>query len=260
MTSTLGRGNTGTQGHRRKRVGASRAFGSFQKSFSSLYPGIELLTFNVAQFNQVEWASNGWKLAGGVRTERNLNPGVFDESSGPVWRFGMNRALTPSTNLRLSYESLRFASLAERYVKDADRRHQHGNLGLQNESGNNWELGLVQELKGSSRSMLLEAAAFVLNYEEMIEYTLQAATDSNGTIIIEDGVPQFYFQPLNLGRTRIAGFELSATGEGQVGRIPVRAVTGHLQLRRRFDQRRPVNVGVPATCSCRTTPRRATAW
>ena len=135
------------------------AFGSFQKSFSSLYPGIELLTFNVAQFNQVEWASNGWKLAGGVRTERNLNPGVFDESSGPVWRFGMNRALTPSTNLRLSYgESLRFASLAERYVEGTltDGINIRGNLGLQNESGNNWELGLVQELKGSSGSMLLE--------------------------------------------------------------------------------------------------------
>ena len=142
----------------------------------------------------------------------------------------MNRALTPSTNLRVSYgESLRFASLAERYVEGTltDGINIRGNLGLQNESGNNWELGLVQELKGSSRSMLLEAAAFVLNYEEMIEYTLQAATDSNGTIIIEDGVPQFYFQPLNLGRTRIAGFELSATGEGQVGRIPVRAVTGY---------------------------------
>ena len=231
MTSTLGMG----QYRYSRAIGENvsvqvGAFGSFQKSFSSLYPGIELLTFNLAQFNQVEWASNGWKLAGGVRTERNLNPGVFDESSGPVWRFGMNRALTPSTNLRLSYgESLRFASLAERYVEGTltDGINIRGNLGLQNESGNNWELGLVQELKGSSGSMLLEAAAFVLNYDEMIEYTLQAATDSNGTIIIEDGVPQFYFQPLNLGRTRIAGFELSATGEGQVGRIPVRAVTGY---------------------------------
>ncbi|MEC8400249.1 MAG: TonB-dependent receptor, partial [Bacteroidota bacterium] len=186
-------------------------FGSMQKSFSSLYPGIELLTFNVAQFDQIEWAHRGWKVSGGVRFEHNVNPGIFSESSGPVWRFGLNRELTPSTNLRLSYgESLRFASLAERYVEGTltDGINIRGNIGLQNEAGNNWELGLVQELKGDAGSLLLEGSAFVLNHDDMIEYTLQAATDSNGTIIIEDGVPQFFFQPLNLGRTRIAGFEI----------------------------------------------------
>ena len=205
-------------------------FGSMQKSFSSLYPGIELLTFNVAQFDQIEWAHRGWKVAGGVRFEQNVNPGIFSESSGPVWRFGLNRELTPSTNLRLSYgESLRFASLAERYVEGTltDGINIRGNIGLQSESGNNWEVGLVQELKGDAGSLLLEGSAFVLNYDEMIEYTLQAATDSNGTIIIEDGVPQFFFQPLNLGKTRIAGYELSAVGEGKVWGVPVRTVAGY---------------------------------
>ena len=205
-------------------------FGSVQKSFSSLYPGIDLLTFNVAQFDQLEWANRGWKVAAGVRFEHNLNPGVFSEASGPVWRFGLNRELTPSTNLRLSYgESLRFASLAERYVEGTltDGINIRGNIGLQSEAGDNWELGLVQELKGDAGSLLLEGSAFVLNYDEMIEYTLQAATDSNGTIIIEDGVPQFYFQPLNLGRTRIAGFEMSAVGEGKVFDVPVRTMAGY---------------------------------
>ena len=231
MTSTLGMGQ----------YRYSRAFGdhltlqaggyaSFQKSFSSLYPGIQLLTFNLARFEQVEWAKNGWKLGGGIRYESNRNPGVFDEDSGPVFRFGVNREITPTTNVRFSYgESLRFASLAERYVVGSLSAgiNIRGNLGLQSESGNNWELGVVQELKGESGSMLLEASAFLLNYDEMIEYTLQAATDSNGTIIILDGVPQFYFQPLNLGRTRISGFELSATGEGKVGGIPIRAIAGY---------------------------------
>ena len=150
-------------------------FGSMQKSFSSLYPGIELLTFNVAQFDQIEWAHRGWKVSGGVRFEHNVNPGIFSESSGPVWRFGLNRELTPSTNLRLSYgESLRFASLAERYVEGTltDGINIRGNIGLQNEAGNNWELGLVQELKGDAGSLLLEGSAFVLNYDDMIELSL----------------------------------------------------------------------------------------
>ena len=61
----------------------------------------------------------------------------------------------------------------------------------------------------------------------MIEYTLQeTATDSNGSIIIIDGVPQFYFQPLNLGKTRISGFEVSATGDVKVRQSPYAAWWG----------------------------------
>ena len=231
MTSTLGMGqyrySRAFGDHLTLQVGG---FASAQKSFSSLYPGIQLLTFNLARFEQVEWAKNGWKLGGGIRYESNVNPGVYNEQSGPVLRFGVNRQLSPSTHARLSYgESLRFASIAEKYVVGSLSAgiNIRGNLGLQSESGNNWELGVVQEITGDAGNLLLEGSAFLLNYDEMIEYTLQAATDSNGTIIIEDGVPQFYFQPLNLGRTRISGFELSATGDGQLAGLPVRMVAGY---------------------------------
>ena len=173
------------------------AFGSLQRSFSSLYPGITLLTFNVAQFAQMEWARSGWKLAAGVRNESNLNPGVFDETSGPILRFGLNRQLTPTTNVRLSYgESLRFASLAERYVEGSitDGVSIRGNLDLISESGNNVELGLIQRLESDAGNLLLEGAAFVLNYDEMIEYTLLPELDANGWIQTDDsGNPLFSF-------------------------------------------------------------------
>ena len=150
-----------------------------------------------------------------------------------MFRFGVNRTLTPSTHVRLSYgESLRFASIAEKYVVGSlsDGINIRGNLGLKSESGNNWECGVVQEWNGVSGSALFEASAFLLNYDDMIEYTLQAATDSNGSIIIIDGVPQFYFQPLNLGKTRISGFEVSATGDVKVRNLPIRGLVGYVQL------------------------------
>jgi len=207
------------------------AFGSIQKSFSNLYPDINLFTFNTATFSQVEWAKDGWKVAGGVRMERNFFPGIFDENSGPIMRLGMNRELTPSTNLRASYgESLRFASLAERYVEGSlgDNIDIIGNVDLVSGSGNNWEVGLVQELKREGVSMLLEAAAFVLNYEEMIEYTLLPQVDSNNAILFTpEGDPMFFFKPLNLGQTRIAGFELSASGNAQIAGVPFRTVAGY---------------------------------
>ena len=68
---------------------------------------------------------------------------VYSESSGPTLRFGVNRGLG-RTRVRLSYgESLRFASIAERYVEGTltDGINIRGNLDLQNESGNNWEVG-----------------------------------------------------------------------------------------------------------------------
>ena len=122
------------------------------------------------------------------------------------------------TRVRLSYgESLRFASIAERYVEGTltDGINIRGNLDLQNESGNNWEVGLVHEIKSGDQAWVLDASAFVLNYDDMIEYTLQAETDSMGSIVIVDGVPQFFFQPLNLGKTRIAGVEGSVAGQGR---------------------------------------------
>ena len=207
------------------------AFGSIQKSFSSLYPDVNLLTFNTATFSQIEWAKGGWKVAGGVRLERNFFPSIFDEHSGPIRRLGLNRELSPTTNLRMSYgESLRFASLAERYVEGSlgDNIDIIGNLDLQSESGNNWEVGLVQEIKRDGLSMLLEAAAFVLNYDEMIEYTLLPQVDTNNAILFTpDGDPMFFFKPLNLGRTRIAGFELSASGSAQIAGVPFRTVAGY---------------------------------
>ena len=227
---------------------------SIQQSFSSLYPGIQLLTFNPAAFGQMEWALNGWRATGGLRWEWNLNPGsaslrevqkypvgkrlasdpwfqwIYNESSGPVARFGLNRRLGDHTNLRMSYgESLRFASIAEKYVEGTltDGISIQGNLDLVSESGNNWELGLVHDIHSDRGSLLLDASAFLLNYDEMIEYTLRPQVDEDGGIILIDGEPQFFFQPLNLGKTRIAGFETSVTGEGSIANVPIRVVAGY---------------------------------
>ncbi|MDA0946362.1 MAG: hypothetical protein RLZZ314_1022 [Bacteroidota bacterium] len=204
-------------------------FVGLQSSFSSLYPGIELLTTNPAAFGQVEWSADGWKASAGLRWEWNLNPGFYREQSGPVARLGLNRQLGPSTNLRFSLgESLRFASIAEKYLEGTltDGITIQGNLDLRSESGNNWELGLVHEWKGDAMSMVADVSAFLLNYDEMIEYTLQVQTDENGSIIIIDGQPQFFFQPLNLGKTRISGLETSLTGHTMVGKVPIRIVAG----------------------------------
>ena len=85
--------------------------------------------------------------------EANENPGLLGVFGADV-PVGVNRGLG-GTRVRVSYgESLRFASIAERYVEGTltDGINIRGNLDLQNESGNNWEVGLVHEIKSGDQS------------------------------------------------------------------------------------------------------------
>ena len=142
---------------------------SVQRSFSNLYPDIQLLTFNPL-FAQLVRPKRLW--ASVFRWEWNLNPGQAScarcrsilwasdsiQTHGfhgfttkhlgrlPEW---LNRSLGEGLNLRMSYgESLRFASIAEKYVEGTlTDGSALRNIDLVSESGNNWKVGLVRELK-----------------------------------------------------------------------------------------------------------------
>jgi iron complex outermembrane receptor protein len=205
-------------------------FFSAQTSFSSLYPGITLATFNPAVFVQIEGHHGRLRTVFGARIENNINPGFYEESSGPVLRTGINYELSPGTNFRASYgESYRFASLAEKYFTTSltDGIDIVGNIDLKSESGLNLEAGIKKKLRIGQKSIYLDAAVFMLQYEDMIEYTLRPQLNSDGGIIIEDGVLQFYFQALNIGKSRISGFEWSVNGEIELAGIPVRIFGGY---------------------------------
>jgi len=204
-------------------------FVSVQSSFSSLYPDVSLLTFNPAIFGQIEGHHGRLRSVLGARFENNLNPGFYDESSGPVLRAGINFEIIKGTNFRASAgQSYRFASIAEKYFSTnlTDGIDVIGNIDLQSESGLNLEAGVKHKVMFGDKVVYLDAAVFMLEYEDMIEYTLRPQLDSEGSIIIEDGVLQFFFQALNIGKSRIAGFEWSANGEMKVAGIPVRVFGG----------------------------------
>lgn len=202
---------------------------SVQSSFSSLYPDVSLLTFNPAVFGQIEGHHGRLRTVLGARFENNLNPGFYDESSGPVLRAGINYEIRKGTNFRASAgESYRFASIAEKYFSTTltDGIDVVGNIDLQSESGLNLEAGIKHQVTIGDKVIYLDASVFMLEYENMIEYTLLPQIDSNGGIIIDDGVLQFFYKALNIGKSRIAGFEWSANGEMDIAGIPVRVFGG----------------------------------
>ena len=204
-------------------------FVSVQSSFSSLYPDVSVLTINPAIFGQIEGHHGRLRTVLGARYENNLNPGFYNESSGPVLRTGINFEIRKGTNFRASAgQSYRFASIAEKYFSTrlTDGIDVIGNIDLQSESGLNLEAGVKHKVIFGDKVVYLDAAVFMLEYEDMIEYTLRPQLNSEGGIIIDDGVLQFFFQALNIGKSRIAGFEWSANGEMEVAGIPVRVFGG----------------------------------
>ena len=208
-------------------------FGSFlsvQSAHSAMYPDAALITLNPAVFGQIEGHHGRLRSVVGARIEKNITPGFFEESSGPVLRAGINYEITPGTNFRASYgQSYRFASLAEKYFEATltDGIDIVGNVDLQSESGLNLEAGIKKKLKIGDRVIYLDASMFMLQFENMIEYTLRPQLDSAGSIIIDEGVLQFYFQALNIGKSRISGFEWSANGEMDIAGVPVRVFGGY---------------------------------
>tara|TARA_B110000459_G_C16613203_1_gene497324 strand:- start:747 stop:3089 length:2343 start_codon:yes stop_codon:yes gene_type:complete len=204
-------------------------FMSLQSSFSSLYPGVSILTFNPAVFGQIEGHHGRLRSVIGARFENNINPGFYEESSGPVLRAGINYEIFKGTNFRASAgQSYRFATIAEKYFSTTltDGIDVIGNIDLQSESGLNLEAGIKQKLALKNKVVYLDAAVFMLEYDNMIEYTLRPQLNSDGSIIIEDNILQFFFQALNIGKSRIAGFEASANGEIDIAGIPVRVFGG----------------------------------
>lgn len=204
-------------------------FMSIQSSFSSLYPDVSLLTFNPALFGQIEGHHGRLRSVLGARFENNINPGFYDESSGPVLRAGINFEMRKGTNFRASVgQSYRFASIAEKYFSTTltDGIDVIANIDLLSESGINYEAGIKHKLRLGDKVVYIDAAVFMLEYENMIEYTLRPQLNSDGGIIIEDGILQFFFQALNVGKSRIAGFEWSANGEMDLAGIPVRVFGG----------------------------------
>jgi outer membrane receptor protein involved in Fe transport len=151
-------------------------FMSVQTSFSSLYPGITLATFNPAIFGQIEGKHGRLRTVLGARYENNINPGFYEESSGSVLRAGINYEICPGTNFRASYgESYRFASLAEKYFSTnlTDGIDIVGNLDLKSESGINIEAGIKNKLRVGGKNIYLDAAVFMIQFEDLIEYTLR---------------------------------------------------------------------------------------
>jgi iron complex outermembrane receptor protein len=147
-------------------------------------------------------------------------PAADQKESKPVFRFGLNYEAAEFTFLRASIgQGYRYPTIAETYIcTNAGGFFVSPNPGLQSETGWSGELGIKQGFKVSSFEGFLDISAFILRYQDMIEFNLVGS--SFGAT----------FQATNIGSTEIRGYEVSLQGRGDIFGLPTLFLAGYTNV------------------------------
>lgn len=166
---------------------------------------------------------NKLNLSAGMRYEFN-QIGTLQESR-PVFRAGANYQLADYTYLRASWgQGYRFPTIAEKYISTGiSGLSIFPNPDLTSETGYSAEVGVKQGLRISNWQGMLDASAFISEYADMMEFTF-GYYNTTGTAIAPG------FKSLNIGDTRIQGFEVSFIGQGKLGSVPTSLILGYTYI------------------------------
>ncbi len=192
--------------------------------FSELYGNRQ--ANNVSFFTQADYAVNRLHISFGARWEHNRVDTVKNGFK-PVFRTGLNYRIFKNTHFRMSYgQGIRYPSIAEKFVRtQVGEIVIYPNDSLQAESGWSAEAGISQGLKLASWQGYFDVAAFWTEYENMMEFTF--AQYGNPFVDPYFGLG---FKSLNIGNTRIKGFDISLTGEGKLGQVPLTVLAGYTYI------------------------------
>ncbi len=203
--------------------------GTYTESNSPLYQGMNSST-NYAPYLQIDLRYKRINFTGGTRFENYKMNTETDHRT--IFRTGMNVEVTRSTFIRTSYgEGFRYPSIAERYIKTSvGAVNIFPNPQLKPENGWNAELGIKQGFKIGNWTGFFDAAYFYTEYSDMVEFNfgMWAPFDPNTppAQLAEALRKCFGFKSFNVGRTRISGYDISLAGQGKIGAIDVKIISG----------------------------------
>lgn len=195
----------------------------------SLYGG-KHHALNLAAYTQIDAKIERLSITLGARFDR----WTYDSgkpASAPIFRAGLNYNSWAGGNFRTSFgQAFRSPSAAERYTSTvAGGLFISPNPDLRVEKGFSVEAGFRQSLKiktgKNSRLMgYVDAAAFMMQYNDMIEFGLD-------TIKL---TPTFQFQPyfsaVNISDTRITGLEITTLLDYTAGKFNAQFSGGVTQI------------------------------
>ena len=201
--------------------------GSYAKTDAELFG--DHYSSNIALFTQLDKKFLERLSASlGLRWEHYTLDRTDDESQ-PVIRAGLNYQAGAFTYIRASFgQGYRYPSIAEKYTTTSlGSLNIFPNPALQPETGWSTEVGVRQGLKAGSWLGYLDAAAFWMEYRDMMEFTFGIYMPDSATIPTLDDLG---FKSLNIGQARIAGFDLMIGGSGKLLGQPVQFFAGYTYM------------------------------
>ena len=168
---------------------------------------------NYALFSQLDHTKGPLLYSFGARYEaynvRNRTEGK------PIFRGGVNYQVNDRHFFRASIgQGYRFPSMYELFLyRDAGQISIYSNPELKAETGYTAEIGYKYKwAPNDSFKSYFDVAVFKMRYNDMVEYSYGLWGDSTRLNPLGIG-----FKPINVGQTKITGFDLSVLAEGSVG-------------------------------------------
>ena len=184
---------------------------------------------NYAVFTQIDGnIHQKLSLSAGLRAEYYSIDNANEKTSA-VMRLGLNYKLAKFTFIRASFgQGYRYPSIAEKFTATSvGAINIFPNPKLKSETGWNSEIGLRQGYRIGGVSGYIDAAAFWSEYNNMIEFTFGIyKPDSIRIPTLRD----IGFKSLNVGKARITGVDISVSGVGKIGEMPLKFFIGYTYM------------------------------
>ena len=152
----------------------------------------------------------------------------FFTEGRPVFRAGANYQLAEATYLRSSWgQGYRFPSIAELFIStNVGDIHVYANPNLNSEKGWSSEIAFRQGLKFGDWKGYIDIAAFMMRYQDMMEFSFGPWGTAG-----QDGIANLGlgFKSINVGETQVSGIEFSIAGtEKLVNNTDINILAGYL--------------------------------
>lgn len=197
---------------------------------AKLYAGGDHKSTNVAVYLQADKKfAQRLNASVGARYERNRIDTSAAEAK-PVLRAGLNYQPAEYTFIRASYgEAYRFPTISEKYLltsigSGALPIGVFPNPDLVSETGWSAEVGIKQGFKVSEWAGFADVAAFVSQYDRMMEFSFGTPASPVGNY------PGIGYMSLNVGDTRISGIDASVAGQGKLLGMPTQLLAGYTYI------------------------------
>ena len=202
---------------------------------------------NTSIYSQFEKKINKLDITGGARIEHFIMDGKTGDSDFyfgndtsslaklpvyPILRIGAHYELMKYTHLRASFgQGIRYPSVAERYTQtNVGSLNIFPNANLRPEVGWAAEIGVKQGVKIGEWKGMLDVAAFINEYSNMMEFAFGLYKPDSVALTSTNIKNYLGFQAQNAERARISGIEFSFNSTGNIGEVQIVSLLGYTYM------------------------------